>query len=106
MATKVLAIKLTKTGRKFGPFRIEDQTGNVIANNVTLATLIRGQSYIVDVSVLFITIISLSDCSASVTRSVANLTIEQYISTEITSPTTACLWTHLIDHTIYNSFYK
>lgn len=105
MGTKVIAIKITKTGRRFGPFRIEDHVGNVIADNVSLENLVYGQNYIVPSNVSFIVMTSLSDCSSTVTKSVRNMTIEEYDSTKITDTRTACVWTHLVDHTIYNSFY-
>lgn len=106
MATKTITIKLTKAGVKIGPFDIFDQLGNLIAENVSKQTLISGINYVVDVSVSIITIKSTDKCcTQEVTRGLENITESEYQFGTLEKSITACLWTHLIDHTIYNSYY-
>ncbi len=105
MKTKALTIKLTKGDYKFGPFNITDQEGNIIAENISLDELILGVSYFVDASVVFVTLTSLSDCGSSITKPVSKLTVAQYNNMTLQNEKQSCLWTHLVDHTIYNSFY-
>ncbi len=106
MATKTITIKLTKASAKIGPFDIFDQLGNLIAENVSRETLISGISYIVDVSVTIITIKSTSKCCVQeVTRSLEDIPKSVYNFVKLEKHTTACLWTHIIDHTIFNSYY-
>jgi hypothetical protein len=105
MATKVITIKLTKAGTKVGPFDIYDQLGNLIAENVSKQTIVSGISYVVDVSVTNITIKSTGKCMTEVSKGLSDITKKEYDSTRLEKHTVACLWTHLEDHTIYNSYY-
>lgn len=103
--SKTITIKLTKVGTKIGPFDIYDHLGNIIASNVSRETLIRGISYIVDNAVEVITIKSVGTCKAEVSKGLKDITKQEYESVKLESHTVACLWTHLTDHTIYNSYY-
>jgi len=106
MGTKVISIKITRAGSKTGPFDIYDQLGNLIAEGVSKETLISGISYVVDESVTLITIRSLSGCCVQdVSKNLEDITKSQYNFVDLERHITACLWTHLIDHTIYNSYY-
>ncbi len=105
MASKVITIKLTKAGVKVGPFDIYDQLGNLIAGNVSKQTLISGISYVVDVSVTNITIKSVGRCKSEVSKGLSDITKNEYDFATLEKQTVACLWTHLVDHTIYNSYY-
>ena len=105
MATKVITIKLTKTGSKVGPFDIYDQLGNLISASVSLETLVTGISYIVDENVVAVTIKATGKCKAEITNGLRDITKKEYDSTRLEKHTVACLWTHLVDHTIYNSYY-
>jgi len=105
MATKVITIKLTKAGTRVGPFDVYDQLGNLIAGGVSKATLASGISYVVDISVTNITIKSTGKCMLEVSKVLSDITQEEYVSTRLEKHTVACLWTHLVDHTIYNSYY-
>lgn len=103
--SKVITIKLTKTGSNIGPFDIYDQFGVLIANNVSKATLISGISYTVADTVTMLTIKATGKCTPVVSKSLRDITRQEYDNVEVQTVNTACLWTHLVDHTIYNSFY-
>ena len=105
MATKPLTIKLTKGSHKNGPFSITDQSGNIIVQSISLDELIRGVTYFVDINVVFVTLTSLGECGTVITKPVSNITSADYNDISIKKEKQACLWTHLVDHTIYNSFY-
>jgi len=103
--SKIISIKLTAAGQKLGPFNIYDEHRNVIAENVTLKTLIAGISYEVDDSVTMITLESISGCHVSKTKSIDNITKSEYENTEFVRTFRACLWKHLTDIVHYNYFY-
>lgn len=103
--SKTITIKLTKAGPTAGPFTIYDQFGNIIAENVSKKTLIQGISYIVNDDVTMITIKSVGNCTAEKTISLAPITTEQYANIEFSQTITACIWRHLTNIRLYNSFY-
>ena len=103
--SKTITIKLTKAGPTAGPFTIYDQFGNIIAENVPKKTLIAGISYIVNNDVTMITIKSVGDCTAEKTIALAPITTEQYANIQFSQTITACVWRHLTNITLYNSFY-
>ena len=105
MATKTISIKLTKAGTRIGPFDIYDQFGVIIASNVSRETLVNGISYIVDDSINTITIKAVGDCKVEVSKGLLDIPKSEYDFVRLEKHTVACLWTHLIDHTIYNSYY-
>ena len=103
--SKTVTLKLTKTGINVGPFLITDQFGNTIATNVSKSTLSNGISYVVDDNVQMITMESLGGCKSRKTVSVTLLTPEVYEETETVLTSTACVWRHLTNPVIYNTFY-
>ena len=103
--SKTITIKLTKGGINIDPFDIKDQFGNVIASGVSRETLINGISYIVDDNVSILTLASTGECRSTVSKNVTTITKAEYAAVEVDTDTTACLWSHLVDHTLYNSFY-
>lgn len=103
--SKTVTIKLTKVGIKHGPFTIKDQFGNIIADDVTRETLIVGVSYVVDDLVTIITLVSNGTCVIERSFPVGTITRQEYLDTKATSNKTSCMWQHLINPTIYNTFY-
>lgn len=102
---KTITIKLTKAGVKAGPFTICDQNKNIIAEDVPKETLISGISYNVDDSVQNVTIKDQSKCGLEVTRGLQDITRSEYNYADFVTTYAACLWTHLKDKTIFNSYY-
>lgn len=103
--SKIITIKLTKTGPNSGPFTITDAYGNVIDSGVTREEVSIGMSYIVDNSVDLVTITSEGKCAYQKSFAVTTITQDEYQNTPLETVQTACMWRHLLDHTIYNTFY-
>lgn len=101
-----ISIKLTRVGPNAGPFNIYDQNGNIIAANVSRKSLIQGVTYAVEDTIESITITSLDECAASVTKSVETVEETTFFTTETEIVQTGCLWEHLKNPEIYNSFYN
>ena len=102
--SQTVNIKLTKVGPHVGPFVITDQLDRIVAQNVSLATLTSGVSYVLGDDVTSITIEGMGDCTYSKTRNIAPVTVSQFAA-----PTeklvTGCVWRHLTNIQLYNSFY-
>ena len=103
--TKVITIKLVQTGPNTGPFTISDIFGNIIAENVSKKTLIAGISYVVDVSVNSIILTSTGKCNLSITVTLEPFNIVEYQNIKYTQSVTGCLWRHLTNIQLYNTFY-
>jgi len=103
--SKVITIKLISAGQNTGPFNIYDGNENLIDENVSLETLIKGISYTVDDSVTMVTIESIGDCKFRKTQSLAPITEDEYRLTKYVQTYKACLWRHLTDTVHYNYFY-
>ena len=102
---KNITIKLTKIGSSIGPFTIYDQFKNIIAENVEKTTLVTGVTYVVDDTVNLITIKSTGKCNTEKTVSLKDITKQEYSTIRLIKSSTACLWQHLKNSTIYNTFY-
>jgi hypothetical protein len=103
--TKVITIKLVQTGPNTGPFTISDIFGNIIAESVSKKTLIAGISYVVDVSVNSIILTSTGKCNLSITVTLEPFNIVEYQNIKYTQSVTGCLWRHLTNIQLYNTFY-
>ena len=103
--SKIITIKLTQVNPTAGPFSIFDQFGNVIAEDVSKKTLILGISYIVNDNVTIITIKSTGKCKSEKSISLKDITVYQYASIKLIQTVTGCIWRHLTNIQLYNSFY-
>ena len=103
--SKTITIKLIKTGPKSGPFTLKDEWGNVIASGVTVDQVSTGISYTVDDDVNLITITSEGKCTYEKTFPVTTITQSEYQNATVNTVYTGCVWRHINDHDIYNSFY-
>ena len=102
---KTIIIKITRSGRKNGPFDIKDQYGNVIASSVDRDGLIAGKGFSVNDDVSVVTLSDTSVCEKEISKPVGvvyshDLTEDNYVRTN-----TSCLWRHLTDITKFNYFY-
>lgn len=103
--SKIITVKLTKAGKDSGPFTISDQSGNVIESSVSMDTLVNGVNYAVGDDVTSVTITS-STCSASKTKLIgSSISASDLPNLGFTDSTTACLWRHLTDVSLFNNFY-
>jgi hypothetical protein len=102
---KTITIKLIRTGPKSGPFTLKDEWGNTIASGVTVDQVSSGISYIVDDNVNLVTITSEGKCNYERTFPVTVITEQEYQTARVETVFTSCVWRHIDDHDIYNSFY-
>lgn len=103
--SKTITIKLIKTGPNAGPFTLTDVWGNTIASNLSLEQVTTGISFIVDNNVDAVTIKSEGKCHFQKTFPVGTITEYEYQNASLQQLQTGCVWRHLNNHTIYNSFY-
>jgi len=103
--SKVLTIKLTKSGKKAGPFDIYDIYGNRLKENLSKDLLIKGYSFTVEDNVNSVTLKSVGKCKKEVIQILQDITQQEYDTTKFISTTVACLWMHGSDTSLYNSFY-
>jgi hypothetical protein len=92
-------------GDNVGPFTIYDQVGNIIAEDVTKDILMEGTHYTVADDVVMITLSSTGTCMYEKTIPLADIYEEDFFFTETEQIRTGCLWAHLKNPTIYNTFY-
>jgi hypothetical protein len=103
--SRTITIKLTQVAPSSGPFSIYDQLGNVIAEDVSKKTLMRGMSYIVNDDVRLITLKSTGNCNSEKTIYLNDITEEEYVNLKVKQTVTGCTWRHLTNIQLYNSFY-
>jgi hypothetical protein len=103
--SKVVTIKLTKAGSTVGPFTLSTEYGDIIATGVSKKSLIQGMSYSVDDRVNFLIIESTGKCKIKKTFPLEVFSIYQYQEATYTQSSTACLWRHLTNIQLYNTYY-
>jgi hypothetical protein len=103
--SKTITIKLTKAGPNAGPFTISDQFGNIIAQDVLKKTLIAGISYLVNDDVTLLIIKSTGSCKVEKVITLEPITTEQFATVQFSQTMTACIWRHLTNISLYNTFY-
>jgi len=103
--SKNVTIKVTKLGTLQGPFEIIANSNVIVATGVLKQTLINGITYIVDDNITTITIKSLGKCPAEKTFSIGEIDKIEYATAKYVENKTSCMWSHLTDPTLYNSFY-
>ena len=102
---KIITIRLTQVSPSSGPFTIFDQFGNVIAEDVTNEALIDGINYSVDDNVLSITLRSTGKCKIQKTMYLREIPEDEYINIGLKQIVTGCIWRHLTNIQLYNSYY-
>ena len=103
--SKVITIKLTKSGANVGPFTITDEFGKVLGTDIPKNTLISGISYTVDDAVTVVILESTGTCKATINVSLQDIPASVIYNTTYQQTKTACLWRHLTNPEIYNYFY-
>ena len=103
--SKIITIKLTLSGPNVGPFNITNQFGDVIALGVSKKTLIAGISYTVSDETTLLILESVGDCKLKKTLPLQEFTIQEYASSTYTQISTSCIWRHLTNIQLYNSYY-
>jgi len=103
--SKTIIVKLTKAGAIAGPFTITDNNRNVIATNVSKKTLIRGTAFVVGNDVTLLYIESTGRCNIKKAFLLESYNISDVSNSTFIQTTTACLWRHLTNIQLYNSYY-
>ena len=103
--SKTIIVKLTKAGSTAGPFTITDNNGNVVATDVSKKTLIRGTTFIVNNDVTILYLESTGKCPIKKAFRLESYTVSDFADAVFTQTTTACLWRHLTNIQLYNSYY-
>ena len=103
--SKIITIKLTLSGPNVGPFNITNEFGDVIALGVSKKTLIDGVSYDVSDETTILVLESLGDCKMTKSLSLKQFNTHQYATSNYVQSTTSCLWKHLTNIRIYNTYY-
>jgi len=102
---QLITIKLTSAGSNIGPFTIEDDLGNIIAENVTREELKQGLTYSFLNSVMLVVIKSTGRVKLTKTFSIKIFNKLEYAGLVFSDKGNACLWRHVDSPLIYNSFY-
>jgi hypothetical protein len=104
--SKSILIKLTKSSRKsVGPFVIEDNIGNVLADNITKDNLISGRSINVSDNAVLVVIKSKDSCNIVQRLKIVETPLNQIAAIVYEEINTGCIWSHLRNPEIYNTFY-
>jgi len=103
--SKTIVIKITKTGPNAGPFNISTEFGDVLGTGVSKKQLIAGVTYIVDSNVTSIILESIGNCPIKKFFFLQSYTPLEYANSSYVQSRTACLWRHLTNIQIYNSYY-
>jgi hypothetical protein len=103
--SKVVTIRLTKAGSTVGPFTITTDYGDVLGTNVSKKSLILGVSYSVDDRVSVVILESTGKCKTKRSFLLEVISIYQYQDATYTQTSTACLWRHLTNIQLYNTYY-
>ena len=103
--SKSVTIKLTKAGPKSGPFTISDEFGNIIAQDVPKKILIAGVTYSLNDDVTLITVKSTGSCKSEKVINLLPITTTEFANATFTQTMTACIWRHLTNIRLYNTYY-
>lgn len=103
--SKIITIRLTRVSPSSGPFSIFDQLGNVIAEDVPKSTLVDGINYSVNDNVTSVKLKSTGSCKIEKTNELNDITEQEYISIKVETTITGCIWRHLTNIQLYNSYY-
>jgi len=103
--SKTIVIKITKTGPNAGPFKISTEFGDVLATNVSKKQLTVGVTYVVNDNVNSIILESTGNCAVKKFFPLESYTPFEYASSTYKQSRTACLWRHLTNIQLYNSYY-
>ena len=103
--SQTIIVKLTCAGYRTGPFNIYDDLGNTLGIDITKQNLIDGYTVSVDDAVTMIILESTGKCKFKKSFAVSTFDILTYANTGYTQTTTACIWRHLTNIRLYNTFY-
>lgn len=104
--SQTILIKLTSGSNKLtGPFDISDNYGNVLARDVPKSTLINGLAVSADDNVTVIVLSSTGKCKITKNLPITPMPANEVATLVYTEVNTGCLWRHLKNPEIYNTYY-
>ena len=103
--SQLVTIKLKTAGQRLGPFTIKDNRGNVIATDISREILKDGISYPVVDNATVIIICSTGSVKKCKNFSISSFDIYEYAGCEFSPEGESCVWTHLKNPLIYNTYY-
>ena len=104
MAQQV-TLKLKSSGPNIGPFQIWDDFGNLIAEEISKQQLRDGITFSFSDNVNVVVIKSTGKVPLTKSFGILEFTTIQYADTKFSNKGKACLWRHVDDPLLYNSFY-
>lgn len=102
---QIVTIKLKNAGPRLGPFSIEDNFGNVLDTNVSREDMKHGVVYSVIDEASVITICSTGTVKVCKSFGIDIFDVYTYADTKFTDNGISCVWTHLKNPSIYNTYY-
>ena len=102
---KTILIKLKKGIGTVKNFKISTEKGVVLGNDVSKNDLIDGVTYNVSDTTDVIIFEGSGNCNVYKVVPIGKFTIEEYVDTKYEQSVTGCIWRHLTDPALYNSFY-
>jgi hypothetical protein len=102
---QTVTIKLTNAGPRLGPFTIKDNFDNVLGTDVSREELKNGIAYSVIDEATVIVICSTGTVELCKNFSIGDFNILEYLDTDFNNKGRSCVWTHLKNPTIYNTYY-
>ncbi len=102
---QIITLKLKSSGPNVGPFQVWDEYGNLVQDNISKETLKNGMSLSFDDKVKVVIIKSIGKVPLSKNFKIGVFDKIEYAKTTYTDKGKACLWRHLNDPSLYNSFY-
>jgi hypothetical protein len=102
---QLITIKLKTAGPRLGPFSIEDNLGHSLAVDVSRETLKKGVTYPVDDNATVIVICSTGSVKTCKNFPITAFDVYEYADADFKEEGVSCVWVHLKDPTIYNTYY-
>ena len=103
--SRSITLKLTKASPTVGPFNITTDHGVVLGVDVPKKTLISGIMFTVDINVQSIILESNGRCKSKIKIVLQDFFTNDFISSTFKQSVTGCLWRHLTNIQLYNSYY-
>lgn len=106
--SKTIVVRLKKAGSKTTSFTIKDSAGTVLATDIPKKDLIKGLTFSVEDSTIFITLIPTNKgcCTSSfINIPITQISKEELVKTKYSTKINSSVWKHGTDITTYNKYY-
>ena len=104
---KTITVKLKRAGSRLSTFSLSDDLGNVLDTTITKKQLISGKTYSVEnsVKVVILSSTGINCCTQTWNIPVTAISLYDLSAINFSNKDTSSIWSHLIDTTLYNSYY-